>query len=64
MNSLMDIHVYRLRLQCTAKYGADKKGEFTFLIQAGKSVIDYAIAAVYSETKKKRKEFPRVNGLV
>jgi hypothetical protein len=45
MNSLMDI--YRLRLQCTAKYGADTKGEFTFVIQAGKSVIDYDLAPIY-----------------
>jgi hypothetical protein len=27
------------------KYGADTKGEFTFISQAGKSVIDYAVAS-------------------
>jgi hypothetical protein len=27
------------------KYGADSRGEFTFISQAGKSVIDYAVAS-------------------
>jgi hypothetical protein len=56
--------IYRLLLQCTAKYGADTKDEFTFVIQAGKSVIDYALVSIYSKTKSREKHFHAVNGLV